>query len=165
MECSLTSLVSMELLVYGGSKPLRTVVAGWNEQPLRTWILLFVLISVAGSSYIWMMSRFAIYYLFESFFTHERLDCIMVFYVSLSLQCLCELPESYEAYKKQQYRWHSGPMQLFRLCFMDIIRSKVWKFHLILMFPAVYYSAKPNKYNLNQITIKMFLAIFQSRKP
>ncbi|KAE8675166.1 putative xyloglucan glycosyltransferase 6 [Hibiscus syriacus] len=30
--------------------------------------------------------------------------------------CLCELPESYEAYKKQQHRWHSGPMQLFRLC-------------------------------------------------
>lgn len=46
------------------------------------------------------------------------------------MQCLCELPESYEAYKKQQYRWHSGPMQLFRLCFMDIIRSKVWKFNM-----------------------------------
>ncbi|XP_052180215.1 probable xyloglucan glycosyltransferase 6 isoform X2 [Diospyros lotus] len=41
------------------------------------------------------------------------------------VKCLCELPESYEAYKKQQYRWHSGPMQLFRLCFMDIIRSKM----------------------------------------
>ncbi|CAN7010170.1 hypothetical protein IGI04_011630 [Brassica rapa subsp. trilocularis] len=41
------------------------------------------------------------------------------------VKCLCELPESYEAYKKQQYRWHSGPMQLFRLCFMDILRSKV----------------------------------------
>ncbi|XP_010552024.1 PREDICTED: probable xyloglucan glycosyltransferase 6 [Tarenaya hassleriana] len=41
------------------------------------------------------------------------------------VKCLCELPESYEAYKKQQYRWHSGPMQLFRLCFFDILRSKV----------------------------------------
>ncbi|KAF5741298.1 hypothetical protein HS088_TW10G00294 [Tripterygium wilfordii] len=39
--------------------------------------------------------------------------------------CLCELPESYEAYKKQQHRWHSGPMQLFRLCFTDVLRSKV----------------------------------------
>lgn len=37
----------------------------------------------------------------------------------------CELPESYEAYKKQQHRWHSGPMQLFRLCFPAIITSKV----------------------------------------
>ncbi|KAL5997242.1 hypothetical protein ACLOJK_008172 [Asimina triloba] len=42
------------------------------------------------------------------------------------VKCLCELPESYEAYKKQQHRWHSGPMQLFRLCFIDILRSKVW---------------------------------------
>ncbi|XP_057482786.1 probable xyloglucan glycosyltransferase 6 isoform X1 [Actinidia eriantha] len=53
------------------------------------------------------------------------------------VKCLCELPESYEAYKKQQYRWHSGPMQLFRLCFMDIIGSKVSsakKFNLIFLF-------------------------------
>ncbi|WCJ37923.1 Cellulose-synthase-like C6 [Euphorbia peplus] len=41
------------------------------------------------------------------------------------VKCLCELPESYEAYKKQQHRWHSGPMQLFRLCFFDVLRSKV----------------------------------------
>ncbi|KAL3517851.1 hypothetical protein ACH5RR_020440 [Cinchona calisaya] len=41
------------------------------------------------------------------------------------VKCLCELPESYEAYKKQQHRWHSGPMQLFRLCFFDILHSKV----------------------------------------
>ncbi|KAJ6319261.1 hypothetical protein OIU76_004950 [Salix suchowensis] len=41
------------------------------------------------------------------------------------VKCLCELPESYEAYKKQQHRWHSGPMQLFRLCFVDILRAKV----------------------------------------
>ena len=41
------------------------------------------------------------------------------------VQCLCELPESYEAYRKQQHRWHSGPMQLFRLCLPDIVKSKV----------------------------------------
>jgi xyloglucan glycosyltransferase 4 len=29
------------------------------------------------------------------------------------------------AYKKQQHRWHSGPMQLFRLCLPSIISSKV----------------------------------------
>ena len=40
-------------------------------------------------------------------------------------QCLCEVPESYEAYRKQQHRWHSGPMQLFRLCLPDIITAKV----------------------------------------
>ncbi|XP_045809682.1 xyloglucan glycosyltransferase 4-like [Trifolium pratense] len=42
---------------------------------------------------------------------------------------LCELPESYEAYKKQQHRWHSGPMQLFRLCLPAVITAKipVWK--------------------------------------
>ncbi|GAB2282434.1 Probable xyloglucan glycosyltransferase 6 [Dionaea muscipula] len=53
------------------------------------------------------------------------------------VKCLCEVPESYEAYKKQQHRWHSGPMQLFRMCFMDIIRSKVsWakKANLIFLF-------------------------------
>ena len=40
-------------------------------------------------------------------------------------QCLCEVPESYEAFRKQQHRWHSGPMQLFRLCLPDIITAKV----------------------------------------
>ncbi|KAF6144327.1 hypothetical protein GIB67_024554 [Kingdonia uniflora] len=53
------------------------------------------------------------------------------------VKCLCELPESYEAYKKQQHRWHSGPMQLFRLCFFDILRSKVTmsqKANLIFLF-------------------------------
>ncbi|KAL0369441.1 UNVERIFIED_CONTAM: putative xyloglucan glycosyltransferase 6 [Sesamum angustifolium] len=40
------------------------------------------------------------------------------------VKCLCELPESYEAYKKQQHRWHSGPMQLFRLCFIDILHLR-----------------------------------------
>jgi cellulose synthase/poly-beta-1,6-N-acetylglucosamine synthase-like glycosyltransferase len=45
------------------------------------------------------------------------------------VRALCELPESYEAYKKQQHRWHSGPMQLFRLCLPAIITSKIsiWK--------------------------------------
>jgi cellulose synthase/poly-beta-1,6-N-acetylglucosamine synthase-like glycosyltransferase len=45
------------------------------------------------------------------------------------VRALCELPESYETYRKQQHRWHSGPMQLFRLCLPDIIASKVstWK--------------------------------------
>lgn len=53
------------------------------------------------------------------------------------VKCLCELPETYEAYKKQQHRWHSGPMQLFRMCFVDVLRSKVsWakKFNLIFLF-------------------------------
>lgn len=45
------------------------------------------------------------------------------------VECQCEVPESYEAYRKQQHRWHSGPMQLFRLCLPDIIKSKIsiWK--------------------------------------
>ncbi|GMH03207.1 hypothetical protein Nepgr_005046 [Nepenthes gracilis] len=45
------------------------------------------------------------------------------------VECQCELPESYEAYRKQQHRWHSGPMQLFRLCLPDISRSNIsfWK--------------------------------------
>ncbi|XP_042476371.1 probable xyloglucan glycosyltransferase 6 [Macadamia integrifolia] len=53
------------------------------------------------------------------------------------VKCLCELPECYEAYKKQQHRWHSGPMQLFRLCFFDILRSKISrskKANMILLF-------------------------------
>uniref|UniRef100_A0ACD5UNU4 Uncharacterized protein n=1 Tax=Avena sativa TaxID=4498 RepID=A0ACD5UNU4_AVESA len=53
------------------------------------------------------------------------------------VECQCELPESYEAYRKQQHRWHSGPMQLFRLCLPDIIRCKVafWKkANLIFLF-------------------------------
>lgn len=53
------------------------------------------------------------------------------------VKCLCELPETYEAYKKQQHRWHSGPMQLFRLCFFDILRSQVSvakKANLIFLF-------------------------------
>lgn len=53
------------------------------------------------------------------------------------VECQCELPESYEAYRKQQHRWHSGPMQLFRLCLPDIIKSKIsiWKkLNLIFLF-------------------------------
>ncbi|CAJ2665496.1 xyloglucan glycosyltransferase 4-like [Trifolium pratense] len=53
------------------------------------------------------------------------------------VKVLCELPESYEAYKKQQHRWHSGPMQLFRLCLPAVITAKisVWKkANLIFLF-------------------------------
>ncbi|XP_057472876.1 probable xyloglucan glycosyltransferase 5 [Actinidia eriantha] len=53
------------------------------------------------------------------------------------VKVLCEVPESYEAYKKQQHRWHSGPMQLFRLCLPAIITSKIsfWKkANIILLF-------------------------------
>uniref|UniRef100_A0A5B7BRY7 Putative xyloglucan glycosyltransferase 5 n=1 Tax=Davidia involucrata TaxID=16924 RepID=A0A5B7BRY7_DAVIN len=53
------------------------------------------------------------------------------------VKVLCEVPESYEAYRKQQHRWHSGPMLLFRLCLPDIISSKIsiWKkANLILLF-------------------------------
>ncbi|OAY53549.1 probable xyloglucan glycosyltransferase 5 isoform X2 [Manihot esculenta] len=53
------------------------------------------------------------------------------------VKVLCEVPESYEAYRKQQHRWHSGPMQLFRLCLPAIITSKIaiWKkANLILLF-------------------------------
>ncbi|KAK8499381.1 hypothetical protein V6N11_061584 [Hibiscus sabdariffa] len=53
------------------------------------------------------------------------------------VKVLCEVPESYEAYRKQQHRWHSGPMHLFRLCLPAIITSKIaiWKkANLILLF-------------------------------
>ncbi|PON73701.1 Nucleotide-diphospho-sugar transferase [Parasponia andersonii] len=53
------------------------------------------------------------------------------------VKVLCELPESYEAYKKQQHRWHSGPMHLFRLCLPAVIASKLTFFkkaNLILLF-------------------------------
>lgn len=53
------------------------------------------------------------------------------------VKVLCEVPESYEAYRKQQHRWHSGPMHLFRLCLLDIITAKIssWKkANLILLF-------------------------------
>ncbi|KAH6774462.1 Cellulose-synthase-like C4 [Perilla frutescens var. hirtella] len=53
------------------------------------------------------------------------------------VKVLCELPESYEAYKKQQHRWHSGPMQLFRLCLPAILSSKISaskKANLIFLF-------------------------------
>ncbi|XP_019185665.1 PREDICTED: xyloglucan glycosyltransferase 4-like isoform X1 [Ipomoea nil] len=54
-----------------------------------------------------------------------------------NVRVLCELPESYETYKKQQHRWHSGPMQLFRLCLPAILTSKIsiWKKgNLIFLF-------------------------------
>ncbi|KAF5456570.1 hypothetical protein F2P56_026038 [Juglans regia] len=53
------------------------------------------------------------------------------------VKVLCEVPESYEAYRKQQHRWHSGPMQLFRLCLPAIITAKISackKANLVLLF-------------------------------
>ncbi|KAA8540177.1 hypothetical protein F0562_024260 [Nyssa sinensis] len=53
------------------------------------------------------------------------------------VKVICEVPESFEAYRKQQHRWHSGPMHLFRLCLPAIIKSKIsfWKkANLILLF-------------------------------
>ncbi|KAK8553633.1 hypothetical protein V6N13_062430 [Hibiscus sabdariffa] len=59
------------------------------------------------------------------------------FFFLNDVKVLCEVPESYEAYRKQQHRWHSGPMQLFRLCLPAILTSKIalWKkANLILLF-------------------------------
>jgi hypothetical protein len=53
--------------------------------------------------------------------------------VELGVQSLCELPDSYEAYRKQQHRWHSGPMQLFRLALPDIIAAKVRMRSLVVL--------------------------------
>ncbi|KAL6659174.1 hypothetical protein ACP70R_003214 [Stipagrostis hirtigluma subsp. patula] len=53
------------------------------------------------------------------------------------VKVLCELPESYEAYRKQQHRWHSGPMQLFRLCLPAVFKSRIpfWKkANLVMLF-------------------------------
>ncbi|KAL6012310.1 putative xyloglucan glycosyltransferase 5 [Asimina triloba] len=53
------------------------------------------------------------------------------------VKVICEVPESYETYRKQQHRWHSGPMHLFRLCLPAIITAKisVWKkMNLIFLF-------------------------------
>ncbi|XP_075522590.1 putative xyloglucan glycosyltransferase 5 [Primulina tabacum] len=53
------------------------------------------------------------------------------------VKVLCEVPESFEAYRKQQHRWHSGPMQLFRLCLPAVLKSKIrtWKkANLIFLF-------------------------------
>ncbi|KAK4764963.1 hypothetical protein SAY86_026053 [Trapa natans] len=53
------------------------------------------------------------------------------------VKVLCELPESYESYRKQQHRWHSGPINLFRLCLPATRASKIpfWKkANLIILF-------------------------------
>lgn len=65
--------------------------------------------------------------------------CVFFFFGKLNLscsisQCQCELPESYEAYRKQQHRWHSGPMQLFRLCLPDVVRAKVFIYIFICIY-------------------------------
>ena len=71
---------------------------------------------------------------FDEFHFHLLRKCplfsflFIYFYLTVhgnDFQVLCELPESYEAYRKQQHRWHSGPMQLFRLCLPAVITSKV----------------------------------------
>nr|AAX98242.1 putative glucosyltransferase [Chara globularis] len=50
----------------------------------------------------------------------------------------CELPQTLEAYTRQQHRWHAGPMNLFRLLFKRILTSRaltMWsKFNLIVLF-------------------------------
>ncbi|XP_074560412.1 putative xyloglucan glycosyltransferase 2, partial [Curcuma longa] len=57
-----------------------------------------------------------------------------------AVKVLCEVPESFEAYRKQQHRWHSGPMHLFRICLPAIIKKmiipiSIWKkANLILLF-------------------------------
>ncbi|KAI3442544.1 Glyco_trans_2-like domain-containing protein [Psidium guajava] len=53
------------------------------------------------------------------------------------VKVLNELPNSYEAYRKQQHRWHSGPCNLFRLCLPSIVTSQIafWKkANLIFLF-------------------------------
>ncbi|KAG0564447.1 hypothetical protein M758_8G107500 [Ceratodon purpureus] len=72
------------------------------------------------------------------------------------VRCLCELPESYEAYRKQQQRWHSGPMQLIKLCFWDIIRAKIsWakKANMICLFFAL------RKFILPSVSFTLFCII------
>ncbi|KAI4382024.1 hypothetical protein MLD38_008036 [Melastoma candidum] len=62
------------------------------------------------------------------------------------VKVLCELPESYEAYRKQQHRWHSGPIHLFRLCLPDIMASQESKlallFSLLQRRKVLHYSLK-----------------------
>lgn len=53
------------------------------------------------------------------------------------VRVLCEAPESYETYQKQQHRWHSGPINLFRLCLPTVLNSKISvlkKVNLIFFF-------------------------------
>ena len=38
--------------------------------------------------------------------------------------CMNELPASYDAYRKQQYRWSAGPMQLFRKALPQIMSAR-----------------------------------------
>ena len=70
------------------------------------------------------------------------------------IQVLCEVPESYEAYRKQQHRWHSGPMQLFRLCLPAIISSKVLSRVRILLFKLL--AASPLRYTEEMILISFY---------
>ncbi|XP_074586923.1 putative xyloglucan glycosyltransferase 9 [Curcuma longa] len=98
----------MTLPEFGGLRHWRIQEGGWRGPPSRTWTLA-VRAHLNGWKFIYLND----------------------------VECQCELPESYEAYRKQQHRWHSGPMQLFRLCLPDIIRSKIgfWKkSNLIFLF-------------------------------
>jgi beta-mannan synthase len=40
------------------------------------------------------------------------------------VKCPSELPSSMSAFKSQQYRWQSGPMQVAKKCLVDIVTSK-----------------------------------------
>ncbi|KAL9260982.1 putative xyloglucan glycosyltransferase 12 [Drosera capensis] len=74
------------------------------------------------------------------------------------VECQCELPESYEAYRKQQHRWHSGPMQLFRLCLRDILRSK------FVVNPVLFNSMQTTQSRL-EISASALLAVLNPRPP
>jgi beta-mannan synthase len=45
------------------------------------------------------------------------------------LQCLNEVPATYEAYRKQQHRWSCGPMQLWRKATSTVWASNVTLCH------------------------------------
>ena len=63
-----------------------------------------------------MMSRYACTWL-----THRcRADSS-----STRLQCLNEVPSSYDAYRKQQHRWSCGPMQLWRKATAAVWASQI----------------------------------------
>jgi beta-mannan synthase len=41
------------------------------------------------------------------------------------VECLNEVPATYEAYRKQQHRWSCGPMQLWRKATSTVWASNV----------------------------------------
>ncbi|KAK8954852.1 putative xyloglucan glycosyltransferase 2 [Platanthera zijinensis] len=63
--------------------------------------------------------------------------CGWEFILLNDVRVLCEAAETYETYQKQQHRWHSGPINLFRLCLPTILTSKISilkKLNLIFLF-------------------------------